>query len=371
MSFNDKWIATDYPEIMFENTAVGRLKKQVWDASEEEIESILNEYGIPAPSELGKPGTYIQTTPRAKVVERRNQNDIVFVPLGCTENHGMHSNSGLDTFMVSQMLEGLRRYTEKRGCPCTLAMPPLMYGGHPYHHIGMPGTVNMPQEIVVETLIYMMLGLWNDGFRKIILVNNHGQSWMIETAIHEFFKRFQVPGIIRYIDWHRATREFWTPVGRDNQVETPFLHADESETSTGLLLFKDMLDMEYAVDSWGTSYLPDEHFDMPIDCYRRPNRFSEGEGHSAIEIFATPRGVVGQPTKASAAKAKRPVAMFLKYLTLVHDQILEAYPAGKLPPVDKITMRTEEELRPYLLEPMSDGWKSVYQIPRIGIFEKL
>lgn len=57
----------------------------------------------------------------------------------------------------------------------------------------MPGTVNMPQEVVVETMIYMMLGLWNDGFRKIIIVNNHGQLWMLETAIQEFCKRFQLP----------------------------------------------------------------------------------------------------------------------------------------------------------------------------------
>ncbi|MDR1316662.1 MAG: creatininase family protein [Spirochaetales bacterium] len=367
----DRWIKTDYPDIMFENTSVGRLKKEIWDASEGQIDQILVDYGIPSPSGLGIAGTYIQNTSRAKVVERRRKNDIVLVPLGCTENHGMHSNSGLDTFMVSQMLEGVRRYTAKRDCECTLAFSPLNYGGHPYHHIGMPGTINMPQEVVVENLIYAMAGLWDDGFRKIILVNNHGQSWMIETAIHEFFKRFQVPGIIRYIDWHRATREFWTPVGRDNWVETPFLHADESETSTGLLLFPDMMDMSYAVDSWGVNYLPDEHFDMPIDCYRRPNRFSEGEGQSAIEIKGTPKGVVGAPTKAKKEKARRPVSFFMKYLTLVHDQILEKYPAGKLPPSDMLTMRTEEELRPYLKEPQSEGWKSIYQIPRLGVFEKL
>jgi creatinine amidohydrolase len=144
---------------MFENTAAGRLKKEIWDAGEEQIDRTLADYGIPAPSGLGIAGTYIQNTPRARVIERRRKNDIVLVPLGCTENHGMHSNSGLDTFMVSQMLEGVRRYTAKRDCECTLAFSPLNYGGHPYHHIGMPGTINMPQEVVVENLIYMTAGL--------------------------------------------------------------------------------------------------------------------------------------------------------------------------------------------------------------------
>ena len=54
-----------------------------------------------------------------------------------------------------------------------------------------------------------------------------------------------------------------------------------------------------------------------------------GRGHSAIERAAVPEGVVGKPTRATAQKAKRPIAAILKYLTLVHDEILENYPSGK------------------------------------------
>ena len=37
-----KWLTTEHPAIVFEDTAVGRLKKSIWDASEEEIENILS-----------------------------------------------------------------------------------------------------------------------------------------------------------------------------------------------------------------------------------------------------------------------------------------------------------------------------------------
>ena len=154
-----KWLTTEHPAIVFEDNTVGRLKKEIWDASEKQIDAILKEYDIPSPSELGKAGCYIQNTPRVKCIEKRRKNDIVFLPIGCTENHGMHSNSGLDTFMVTQILEGLRRYTAKKGREVNLAFPPLNYGGHPYHHLGMPGTVVMPKEVVEETVIYTMLGL--------------------------------------------------------------------------------------------------------------------------------------------------------------------------------------------------------------------
>jgi len=368
---DSQWITTEHPAIVFEDTTVGRLKKEIWDASEEGIEAILKEYEIPSTSEMGKAGCYIQNTARVKCIEKRRKNDIVFLPIGCTENHGIHANSGLDTFMVTQILEGLRRYTAKQGREVNLAFPPLNYGGHPYHHVGMPGTVIMPKEVVEETLIYTMLGLWNDGYRKIVMINNHGHLWMLESALQEFMKRFQLPGIFQVLDWHRAVREFFIPVDRPDSLETTFIHADESETSVAMLLFPEMVDMSVVVDAEGEAYLPDGHFDTAVDPYRRPHRWSEGQGHFAIERHGTPEGVVGKPSLSTARKAKRPIAAILRYLTLVVDQILEAFPAGTVPAVEKVTLRSAKEMEPFLKEPFSDGWKSVYELPHIGPFHKL
>ena len=97
--------------------------------------------------------------------------------------------------------------------------------------------------------------------------------------------------------------------------------------------------MQYVRDAEGEAFLPEGHFDLSVDPYRRPHRWSEGEGHFAIERFATPEGVVGKPSRATAEKAKRPIAAILKYLTLLHDHILDAFPAGTLPPVEKISLR--------------------------------
>ncbi len=361
------WITTDHPAIVFEDSEVGRLKKRIWEAPETEIDRILAEYGVPSPPELGKPGTYIQTTVRAKVVENRKKNDVVLIPVGCTENHGRHTISGLDTFMVTQICEAVRRHSLRGGKPVNLALPPLNYGGHPYHHVGMPGTVILPELVVRETLVHVMLGLWNDGFRKQIIVNNHGQLWILESALHEFMYRYQLPGVFQVLDWHRAVREFFFPVGRQDSLETDFVHADEAETSVALLIFPEgMVDMGLAQRTTGVNLLPIGHFDTAVDAYRRPHKWSEGEGHMAIEIAGAPEGVLGDPTRASAQKAKRPIAAILCYLTLVIDQILQAFPPGTVPPVEKVTLRTAEELEPYLREPGSPGWKPVQALPRRG-----
>ncbi len=361
------WIATDHPAISFEDTEVGRLKKELWDKSEEEIDAVLAAYGIPSPPELGKTGSYIQTTPRARLIEERRKNDVVLIPVGCTENHGIHTVSGLDSFMVTQIVEGVRRHSVQQGRPVALAHNPLSYGAHPYHHVGMPGTVNIPQDVVKELLIYVMLGLWNDGYRKQLIVNNHGQLWVLETALHEFMNRYQLPGVFQVFDWHRAVREFFYPKTKDDSLDTPFVHADESETSVALLMFPEgMVEMTEAEDTEARGFLPPGHFDTSVDTFRRPHRWSEGEGHAPIEIMGTPEGVVGFPSKATARKAKRPIAAILKYLTLVVDQILEAFPPGEVPPVEKVTLRTQAEMEPYLKEPLSPGWKSVYGLPKIG-----
>ncbi len=360
------WLATDQPDLFFEDNPVGRLKKEVWEAGDEQIEAILTEYGVPSPVEWAKPGSYIQTTIRHEVEANRRKNDLVFIPVGCTELHGRHTISAMDTLFVSAIVEGVRRFTAKRGAPVNLALPPLMYGGHPYHHVGMPGTVILREHVVRELMIDVMLGLWNDGFRKQIIINNHGQLWMLESAVQEFQKRYQLPGIFRVIDWHRAVREFFRTLNQGGRWETNFVHADESETSLGLLLFPEMVDMAAAVDTEGKSYLPEGHFDKSVDPFGRPSRWSEGEGHFAIEIAATPEGVVGKAKSATAQKAKRPVAAILRYLTLLNDQILEAFPAGTVPPVEEVTLRTAKEMEPYLREPLSPGWKPVYALPRIG-----
>jgi creatinine amidohydrolase len=362
-----KWLETNRKDLYFEDTSVGRLKKKVWEASDIEIDQILSEFEIPSPSELSKPGTYIQTTIRHKVVENRKKNDIVFIPIGCTEQHGSHTVTALDTFMVTQILEAVRRKTAKKGTPCNLVWTPLNYGGHPHHHIGMPGTIQLDDEVVKKNLINVMVGLWNDGFRKQILVNNHGHSWLLEAAIQELQKTWNLPGIFRTLDWHRSVREFFRTKSRGGEWDDDFVHADEAETSVMLLLAPEYVEMNYAEETTVDGFLPDGHFDKAVDPFARPSRWSEGQGHFPIELASVPEGVVGRPTIGTDQKAKRVIAAICSYLTLINDEILEAFPAGKLPPLEKTTMRTEEEMAPYLKEPFTDGWKPIYAIPKMGL----
>ncbi len=179
-------------------------------------------------------------------------------------------------------------------------------------------------------------------------------------------KKYQLPGVYRMLDWHKASRKFFRTKERGGELDTDFVHADESETSLAMLLIPDMVDFEQAVDTKPRSYLPDGHLDKAVDGLGRPSKWSDGQGHMPIELASTPEGIVGKATLGEAEKVERPVAYFLEYLTLLCNEILEVFPPGKVPPVEEVTFRTAKEMEPYLRTPGSKGWKPVY-----GLVKKL
>ena len=169
------------------------------------------------------------------------------------------------------------------------------------------------------------------------------------------------------IDWHRAVREFFRTTEQGGEWDTDFIHADEAETSLGLLLFPEMVDMDYAVDTEGKQYLPDGHFDNSVDMFDRPHRWSEGEGHFAIEIKATPEGVVGKPTLGAAAQGQAAPGGHPALPDPGQGRDPGGVPRrqGSAGGEDDPAHR-QAEMEPYLREPMSEGWKSVYALPKIG-----
>ncbi len=352
----------------FEETSVGELKQRIYGMSDKEIDTLLRDYEIPSSGELEKPGCYIQNTIRGGVAENRRKNDIVFVPVGSTENHGTHTVSGFDTFLGTRIIEAVRRKTKKMGAPINLSFP-LNYGVHPPWHQGMFGTVMVSDDAFEQTIMHVMYGLWNDGFRKQIWINNHAQQNEMEKAIKRFMNTYQLPGFYLALEWHRAVREFFETEEYGGKMATRFVHADEAETSLGLLLFPEMVNMKYAVDTGPMDkfkYLPDGHFDKSVEDLYRPNTYKCRAGDAPLELVATPEGVVGKASLATAEKAKRPVAAICEYLTLLQSEILKTWPAGTVPEPEKTTFRTNKEMEPYLKEPGSPGWKSVYCLPKIG-----
>jgi 3-dehydro-scyllo-inosose hydrolase len=301
-------------------------------------------------------GIYLQTMSIAEIKERVTQNDVIIIPVGSTENHGPAACIGEDTFLVTRMAELV---AQKTGC--TVAQP-TWYGSHPYHHVGMPGTIIVPEEIFKGLLRAVMAGCWNMGFRKMILLNGHGQEYVIPSAIHEWAKNYQLPAVICNLNWYHAIPQHCMDKEHGGPFETPFIHADEAETSFSLTLFPEMIKkIDACEDNEVVGWMPDGHVDKAGNVYQKPIRWYGQVGFGPIEVAAYPEGHVGCPSKATFEKGESGMVAFLDYLESLVRDILKTFPPGELPPIESITQRDPKEIEPYIKGPLNGG-KSIYEL---------
>lgn len=296
-------------------------------------------------------GIYYQNMTNKDVAERLKTNDVILIPVGSTENHGPSAPYGEDTYLDTRLCEQVAKATG-----CTVAQP-IWYGSHPYHHLGQKGTIMIPEEILADYLVYVFAGFWNAGFRKMIVVNGHGQDYVIPLAIHKFGKKFQVPAIILYTHFWNCAKEQLDTQENGGPYQTPFVHADEVEQSWCLELFPELIRQEDAIKVDAHPLLPAGHINNSAERGVGPIKWYNALGSTAMECIVQPQGVIGDARLADGEKARKGVEMTLDYLEKLVNDILERYPAGQLPPANLMTQRD-----PATVEAVLRGERHIYTL---------
>jgi 3-dehydro-scyllo-inosose hydrolase len=300
-------------------------------------------------------GLYLQTMNMTQVNDRLKTNDLIIIPVGSTECHGAGQPLGEDTFLVTRVVE---QVAQKTGC--TIAQP-IWYGSHPHNHLGMPGTIVVPEDVLLANMRAIITGLWNMGFRKQIFVNGHGQEEVLPLAIQQWQKKYQLPAVLITLHTWTVIHEYMKDKAHGGPFETPFSHADEAEASYSMALFPELMDPKLFVDNKPSGFLPAGHTDKGGDVYHSPIKGHEHVGLAGIEVKDYPEGVIGSPSKASAEKAMAGLNALMDYMCKLINDIMTRFPAGVLPPVDRVTMRSKEEVDEYIKGPLNGG-KSIYTI---------
>ena len=298
---------------------------------------------------------YFQTMTKHDLEERLEKNDVLLIPIGSTENHGKAGPYGEDTFIVSRIAEMV---AERTGC--TVAEP-LWYGSHPFHHIGQPGTVPIPDDVFLAYIRAMISGFWNTGFRKQIFLSMHGQEYVIPSALQEWGKRYQVPAMLFFVDLPNVMGVDLMDKAHGGPFETSFRHADEAETSISMALFPELCQIEHAEDTKTWGFLPEGHVDKGGDIYGYPIPGHCQVGASGIECVLYPEGVLGKASLADPKKAHKAIEAVLDYLVKLHDDIMAKFPAGKLPDIELMTQRDKAEVEAILKGPEKGG-KHLYTL---------
>ena len=219
----------------------------------------------------------------------------------------------------------------------------------------------IPEEILADYLCYIFAGFWNTGFRKMIVVNGHGQDYVIPTAIHKFGKKFQVPGIILYVHFWNVAKEELEIKANGGPYETPFIHADEVEQSWSLALFPELCKQENAVKTEPSPMLPPGHINNSAETGSGPIKWYNAFGSVGMECICTPEGVIGNASLADMEKARKGIEKTLDYLEKLVNDILAKYPAGELPPIDKVTQRNHEDIEAVIKGP-ANGGRHIYTL---------
>ena len=318
-----------------------------------------SKWNLPPAGDMDKAsGIYYQNMNMKELAQRLEVNDVLLVPIGSTETHGPGEALGEDTFLVTRMCEEVARATG-----CTVAQP-LWYGSHPYHHLGMPGTIVIPENTFIDYIRSMMAGFWNAGFRKKILVNGHGQEWVIPTAIHQFLKQYQVPAVLVMVHWWLAAGKHAWDQAHGGPFTTPLYHACEVEASYLMAVAPEMVQKENLIDvAIHPKYIGEGHLNGPGAPDGTPLHYWMHEGLLRnFEVQMYREGSLGPSTRASAEKAAPGVEHVLNYLEKLVNDILTAFPPGKLPPVEEFTQRGGPEFEAVLKKPYSEGWRHLYTI---------
>jgi creatinine amidohydrolase len=205
-----------------------------------------------------------------------------------------------------------------------IVAPGLPYGSHPYHHFGYAGTIPLRPSTQITLVRDIVKGFVNSGFNKVIIINAHGQWWVLSTALHEIVLDVNV--FMAVATWQDIAQPTIKQV-----LETPTKHADESETSLALALYPEKTDMAKAVK---------ETFEGIVSkkLYRYGTHGDTSAAFSGIDITGRipeaktlKYGVVGDATLATAEKGRRILEATADVVCALIEDLRARFKPGSLP----------------------------------------
>ena len=168
---------------------------------------------------------------------------IIIWPVATTEAHGDHLPLATDTFTAEWIAKELSRIT---GLPA-LVPTPIRAGASPTFHYdthGDPirGTLAISHSTMHALIKDITRGLWSAGFRKVVIIQGHGQEPNFQVLAHEVSTELRREGKPMFI----AAATYWELAAQTlrETLNTPFFHAGEEETSNMMFVRPDLVRME-------------------------------------------------------------------------------------------------------------------------------
>ena len=223
------------------------------------------------------------TAPEIGAVAR---DTLVVVPVGSTEQHGLHLPVDTDTRLVTAVAEGMERR-------CNILLAPTLWLGHSPHHLSFGGTLSANHNTMAAVLCQVAESFAAMGFARLLFLNGHGGNGLPLAMALQTLKT-QHPGL-----WCAACN-YWQLAAKDiaRLRKSPpggMGHACELETSLYLYLAPEEVRTDKIADAGALADSP---------CFQ--SEMFLAAPVAAVQNFAefTKTGVFGKPSLASAAQGE-------------------------------------------------------------------
>jgi creatinine amidohydrolase len=171
---------------------------------------------------------------------------MVIIPVAALEQHSLHLPIGTD------YLNGLGRAELIAQKTDVLVAPILLPGNSPYH-MGFPGTITLPAELIQEVYFEAAKSLIKTGFRRFMFLNSHGGDQAITRYVVDRINQ-ETEGIA--VELGQAAAPFMPKRPSSTSSKVFDRHAGVGETSTSLYMFPNLVDMSAAKTA--TLTMPDD-----------------------------------------------------------------------------------------------------------------
>jgi creatinine amidohydrolase len=217
---------------------------------------------------------------------------VILLPIGSTEQHGHHLPLDVDNFLARSVC-----ITAAKKAPSEMLIMPTIPYGYNEHAIDFPGTIHISFDLFVRYGVEVCKSVAHAGFRRIIIVDGHGSN----EHLCEFIARratLETEALVASTMWTNLAVEAFESVreSRDGGAA----HACELETSVYLHLEPSRVQMDKAADHYGGAAGAEGSRFLHVDLTR-------GWGPMKVVRWtstATPTGVSGAPTLATAEKGR-------------------------------------------------------------------
>ncbi len=226
--------------------------------------------------------------------------DVALLPVGSVEQHGPHLPLDTDAFDADYLA---RRVAEACSDPKPLVLPLIAYGVS-YHHADFTGTVSLSNDTLAKMIYEIGMSVARNGIQKLVIINGHGGNSPALNYAAQMINRDA--HIFVCVDSGETS-----DVDIAKIVETPNdVHAGEIETSTGLAVRPGLVKMGQAkkqIPEFSSRYL-DFTSKRSVLWYAYTRKISTS-------------GVMGDPTKASAAKGEKIWEIMIAHLVSLVEEI--------------------------------------------------